>query len=127
MLGASEKDMVFGNRQDSTIVEKRAHGRVDLFIPTYCTLYNDARRTHLYECWINNISEGGMALKIKDRDLKDFDCDRLNVIYRIGTHQRNDRLYIRHMDKVLTDWKLGCQFIEDDHRRARVITEFFKA
>ncbi len=119
--------MEFETKRKDDPEEKRAHGRVDLFIPTYCTLYNGTKRTPLYECWINNISEGGMALKIKDRDLKDCDCDRLNVIYRIGSQQRNDRLYIRHMDKVLTDWKLGCQFIEEDHQRDRGITEFFKA
>jgi hypothetical protein len=121
-----DKAMFFGKKAETAKAENRIHGRVDLFLPTYCTLYNDTKKSSLYECWINNISVGGLALKIKDRDIKDFDCDRVNVIYRVGTHQRNDRLYIRHMDKVLMDWKFGCQFIDDDHKRGHVIRDFFK-
>lgn len=119
-------DMFFGNKTGFEIAERRVHRRVDLFLPTYCTLYNDSKNSHMYECWINNISVGGIALKIKDRDLRDFDCDRVNIIYRVGTQQRNDRLYIRHMDKVLMDWKLGCQFLDEDHRRGHIIRDFFK-
>jgi hypothetical protein len=116
----------FSNKTEHEKGERRVHRRMDLFLPTYCTLYNDTKKSSLYECWINNISVGGLALKIKDRDLRDFDCDRVNVIYRVGTHQRNDRLYVRQMDRVLMDWRFGCQFLDEDHNRRHVIQDFFK-
>jgi hypothetical protein len=108
--------VVFGKKN----WEKRRDPRADCFQSSYFVVENETR-PGTNECWINNVSVGGIGL---ESDRNDLQNRVIKTLYKIGSHLRQDHLRIKYAARLLSKWRYGCQFIAPDEQRTQIITSY---
>lgn len=105
-------------------MERRKHERVDFFQATYCKMMGDSAAAVMHDCWIGNISVGGLSIDIKDTAIPCTTPETMMVLYKIGTRIRNDLVSVRTLRRTLNSWRYGCAFLERDETRATNIENY---
>lgn len=115
--------MFFGKKKkDQEESDKRTFPRIDLFQSTYYLPGTNPEESEGRECWINNISLGGLSLDV-DQNTRYRSGDTLIVLYRIGRHVRKDLVRIVHSHQAIKNWRCGCVFEDDSPERDRIIRD----
>lgn len=112
------------DNNDSNGADKREFERIDFVQSTYFKVLEDKTGSSVDECFINNISIGGISFDIKTDSLKKD--DEVMVVYKIRKEVRRDRLVVRHIRKVFNNHRCGCQFIEQNKERNEIIKNYIK-
>jgi hypothetical protein len=102
--------------------EKRKYERIDFVQATYFKLADG--ESGIDECFLNNISTGGLSFDTKDRQLNIG--DDIIIMYKVGTQLRRDNLRIKHVDRVFNNWRCGGKFLEDDFERDDMIRKYIE-
>ncbi len=98
----------------------RAHPRTDFFQQSYFVIdNNDQQGTN--ECWCYNISIGGLGIESAKNNLANA---IITVIYKLGSQYRKDRLRIKYSTRLISKYRYGCQFVNDDEHRNKLIAYF---
>jgi len=106
--------------------ERRRFQRIDLFQASYCKLIDEVPESLMHDCWINNISLGGICFDLKEDDLEDE--DKIVILFKIGAKFRKDKAVIKNARKVFNNWRYGCEFIEEiDDERDSVILKYINS
>ncbi|HQF10257.1 MAG TPA: PilZ domain-containing protein [Spirochaetota bacterium] len=108
--------MIFSKKQKNN----RAFPRADFYQPSYFIVENDENPA-ANECWFNNISVGGLAFE-SERD--NLDSATINILYKIGPQMRKDKLQVMFSRKLMTKWRYGCQFVQNDDQRNSIIAQY---
>ena len=108
--------MIFSKKSKNN----RAYPRADFFQPSYFMVDSEIN-TSTSECWFNNISQGGLAFESEKDGLENA---VINILYKIGTQMRKDRLAVRFARKLMTRWRYGCQFLDPDPQRNELIGHY---
>ena len=111
-----EKKMLFGKKQKNM----RVYPRVDFFQSSYYLIENEGK-TGTNECWFYNISMGGIGFESDKADLINA---IITIIYKIGSQYRKDRLKIKYSTRLISKWRYGCQFMNADDQRNRLISYY---
>jgi hypothetical protein len=111
-----EKKMLFGKKQKNI----RAYPRVDFFQSSYYLIENEGP-SGTNECWFYNISLGGIGFESEKTDLINA---IITIVYKIGSQYRKDRLKIKYSTRLISKWRYGCQFINDDDQRNKLISYY---
>jgi len=105
-------------------LEKRKEPRVRFYQASYFLPVSQSEESGTFECWFNNISEGGLSFETNLSKMKEG--DEVKVLYKIGTKYRNDNLKIQFASRSLDKYKYGCAFVDSDENRKMMIDEYFK-
>lgn len=100
----------------------RVYPRSDFFQKAYFIVEDDAHPV-THDCWFFNISLGGIGLEC-DRD--NLVNATINVVYKVGTQLRKDRLQIKYSIKCISKWRYGGQFLHEDNARNTLISHFIE-
>ena len=104
--------------------ENRNFARADFYQASYFKVEDEGKDAPINECWFNNISLGGVAIEAdKNRLEKD---KKIKVLYKIGTIYRNDLLSIRFGRKLMSRFRFGCQFVDEDDARDNLIKKYIE-
>ncbi len=101
---------------------KRKFERIDFIQATYFKIVDG--ESGIDECFLNNISTGGLSFDTKDKQVKIG--DEIIVMYKIGNHLRRDSLLIKHVDKVFNNWRCGGEFSNEDFEREKMIRYYIE-
>mgnify|MGYP003802969519 CR=1 FL=1 len=105
-------------------MERRKHRRIEFVQATYCRMMGEQAVAMMHDCWISNISVGGMSVDIKSNVAPQGEPDAMMVLYKIGTRIRNDLVSIRSARQVLGNLRYGCAFLEHDEKRLASIENY---
>jgi hypothetical protein len=109
--------------KDTLKVDERKYPRYDFFQHAYYRIVEE-NDTDAEECWVNNISLGGLCIEIGSNILSEGDT--IKVVYKVITSFRKDELKVMYMKKVINNWRYGCLFIHDDEKRDRIIAKYIE-
>jgi hypothetical protein len=101
--------------------EKRRFERFDFIQSTFYKLPDTDK---VVECFLNNISIGGLSFDTKDNELSVNDT--IILMYKIKTTMKKDTLIIRHIQRVFNNWRIGCEFKDEDPERNTLIIDFLQ-
>lgn len=104
--------------------EKRREPRASFYQSSYFLPVSMSDNVETFECWFNNISEGGLAFETSLDRMKEG--DEVKVLYKIGTKYRNDKMKIQFACRKLDNYKYGCAFVDMDENRKMMIEEYLK-
>ena len=105
--------------------EKRKHKRWDFVQATFYKISNPNSDNKIIECYLNNISLGGLCFDTQNEELKKGDT--IKLMYKIGTVLRRDTLQVRYIQKVFNNWRIGCEFEEENLERDEMIIRYIKS
>ncbi len=109
--------------KDAAKVNERKHPRYDFFQQAYYRIVEE-NDTDAEECWVNNISLGGLCIEIGNNILTEGDI--IKVVYKVITSFRKDELRVMYIKKVINNWRYGCLFIQADEKRDAIITKYIE-
>lgn len=107
--------------QKSKYKEKRQYDRTDFVQATYCKNLSNSKKSSIKECYINDISQGGLSINLKENEFENQDT--IMVVYKIGANVRRDELAVVYKRRILNDWKCGCKFTDQDNLRDNLISK----
>lgn len=110
--------MFFWKKQKDT----RAYPRVDFFQSTYFIVENENQPV-TSECWFYDISVGGIGFESEKDNL---DKATVDVVYKIGSQYRKDRLSIQYTNRLISKWRYGCKFLSQDENRNKLISYYIE-
>jgi len=118
---------MFRKRNNSdTQAEKRRFDRIDLIQSSYYFPVSGDEKPETRECWINNVSVGGISIDIHPGDgLRDGNV--IVLLYKLGAKIRRDNVKVLHCRKVINNRRCGCEFTEDDGKRDADIRAYIEA
>jgi c-di-GMP-binding flagellar brake protein YcgR len=105
--------------------EKRRFERFDFIQATFYKFSGDEKESKIVECFLNNISVGGISFDTKDEQLKENDS--IKLMYKIGTILRRDTLFVKHLVRVFNNWRVGCEFSDEEPDRDKMIIRYVKS
>jgi len=105
--------------------EKRKGPRADFYQSSYFLPLKKEGESATYECWFNNIGEGGLSFETEKETLREG--DEIQILYKIGLKLRNDTLKVLSARTSFNKYKYGCAFIDSDENRNLMIGEYFKS
>lgn len=113
--------MIFKRNKKYGFIEKRSFRRVDFIQPTFFKLINDNIKSSTEECYISNISYGGISFEIKTPALKRG--NEVLLLYKVNNTVRRDKMVVCYVEKVFNNYRCGCKFIQFDKIRDSLISK----
>lgn len=104
---------------------KRNSPRKEFFQSTYCKRSCGENDDTVISCFMNNISAGGICFELTESELEEGDI--VGILYKIGNSLMNDEIQIKYSKKRLNVYRFGCQFIDNDDRRTKIISNYIKS
>ena len=117
--------MFWKKKNGDTQTEKRQFDRIDLIQSSYNFPVSGDEKPETRECWINNISVGGISIDIHPDELRSGNV--IVLLYKLGTKIRRDRVTVLHCSRVINNRRCGCVFTEDDNKRSDDILAYIDA
>lgn len=102
--------------------DQRKNTRIDLYQATYYKMPHDSPNSVIHDCWLNNISSGGISFDTNNNEIAQG--DQIMLLYRLETNIRKDLVTVRHVRQVFNNWRYGCKFNSEDENRAKSIDSF---
>lgn len=100
--------------------DRRESKRIEFIQYTY---FKSEGIFEIRECWLNNISSGGISIYI---NCELAEGNEIVVLYNVGAKIRKDRVIVKHINKILNNWQCGCAFLESDDDRKLIIENILK-
>ncbi|MFC1670178.1 PilZ domain-containing protein [Spirochaetota bacterium] len=116
--------MFFKKKKSKETTEQRNYPRAELLQQTYCNFEFDSKASNAYNCWIKNISEGGIAFSVDYTGFSDFNADIATIMFKLGTKIYREKLLITSKKKEILNWRCGCQFADENNGRDEDITNY---
>ena len=110
------------NNTNKSSSNNRLHERVEFIQATYFKAQSGEPNSNVEECYLNNISIGGLSFDSKNESLKEG--DKIFIMYTVGSEVRKDELVIKHAKRVFNNWRCGCEFSDSDIIRNDIIKEY---
>lgn len=116
---------MFFKKKKKSEDERRRFERIDFIQATFYKFSADEKENKVVECFLNNISMGGISFDTKDEQLKEN--DNIKLMYKVGTILRRDSLIVKHIARVFNNWRVGCEFCEEEPERDNMIIAYIKS
>jgi c-di-GMP-binding flagellar brake protein YcgR len=110
--------MFFKKRVNTDFEERRNADRNDFIQATYYKLI-DSEDKSLKECYICDISKGGISFFTTSKDIEEG--AKLCLIYNLKSTRRKDEAVVRYIKNSFGELKCGCEFSDTDEEREKLI------
>jgi len=104
---------------------KRKFDRVDVTNSSYFFMMGDFLKSDSMECWVDNISLGGISIDVNIKSKIQID-DVIFISYKLGDELRKDKVQVKHLFRVINNTRCGCVFLNDDKERSDLISSYIK-
>ncbi len=116
--------MFFNRKKNGGSSERRDSPRVELFQQSYCNFLKGSNYSNVYNCWIKDISIGGLSFDVNYNGFTEFDAEHVNVLLKIGTKIWKESLKITYRKKEHFNWRCGCEFVDQNLGKHEEIVKF---
>jgi len=113
-------------KQKRTIKDKRKHKRIDLYQEAMIEVKDSNDIKSFYDCYINNISLGGISFDVEVYNVYVFEKNKIYLIFSIDGCERMDEVHIESSFKAIRNWRCGCSFVKEDKERDKQIKNYIK-
>ncbi len=113
---------MFFKKNKNARKENRRSPRYKLYQSSYYLTENGGQAV-TDECWLNDISDGGVSLD-SSKDIPPG--RRITVLYKIGTKVRREEAVVRRCGKFIHQWRCGCEFTGEDTERSRILEDYYR-